>query len=182
MKPASIDHVFTTFAKANPEPKTELDAPNPYCLLVAIVLSAQATDVGVNKATKALFQKVKTPAQMVQLGEGGLKDHIKTIGLYRSKARHLIETCRLLLERHGGEVPAERAAFSVGARRGATRRPDRPAGALRSRPSGRASRSPRPARPASSTSSKRPSPASSRPPWPSGIPRCPPSPRRVFWP
>ncbi len=108
MKPAAVHHIFATFAHANPEPKTELDAPNPYCLLVAIVLSAQATDVGVNKATKALFKKVKTPAQMVKLGEGGLKEHIKTIGLFNAKAKNVIALSERLLDVYGGEVPHTR--------------------------------------------------------------------------
>jgi endonuclease III len=113
MKKENIDHIFATLAKANPEPKTELDAPNPYCLLVAIVLSAQATDVGVNKATKALFKKVKTPEQMVRLGEGGLKDHIKTIGLFNAKAKNVIALSQRLISTYGGEIPVDRDALQT---------------------------------------------------------------------
>src|SRR6478736_9210497 len=102
MNKQAIEAAFELFQKANPEPKTELDAPNEYCLLVAIVLSAQATDVGVNKATKALFAKVTTPLQMVQLGEGGLKDHIKTIGLFNAKAKNVIALSEKLLREFGG--------------------------------------------------------------------------------
>lgn len=108
MKPAQIDRIFATLAAANPNPKTELEAPNPYCLLVAIVLSAQATDVGVNKATNALFKKVKTPKQMVALGEGGLKEHIKTIGLFNAKAKNVIALSKRLIDVYGGEIPHER--------------------------------------------------------------------------
>ncbi|MCX7676980.1 MAG: endonuclease III, partial [Alteraurantiacibacter sp.] len=95
-------------AEDNPAPETELEYGNPYQLLVAVTLSAQATDVGVNKATRALFAKVKTPQQMLDLGEEGLKEHIKTIGLFNSKARNLIAMARLLVERFGGQVPATR--------------------------------------------------------------------------
>lgn len=108
LKPAAIDAIFATFAKANPEPVTELEAPNPYCLLVAIVLSAQATDVGVNKATKALFANVDTPEKMVKLGEGKLKNHIKTIGLFNTKAKNVIALSRRLIEHYGGKIPTTR--------------------------------------------------------------------------
>src|SRR4051812_16612508 len=85
MKPAAVEEFFSILRKKNPHPKGELEYTNPYTLLVAVVLSAQATDVGVNKATRALFQAVSTPQQMLKLGEAGLKGHIKTIGLYNAK-------------------------------------------------------------------------------------------------
>ncbi|MGX7926787.1 endonuclease III [Tsuneonella sp. HG094] len=105
------DQVFEFFrrlADDNPDPETELEYGNAYQLVVAVALSAQATDVGVNKATRALFETVKTPAQMVQLGEDGLKEHIKTIGLFNSKARNVIALSQLLIDEFGGEVPASR--------------------------------------------------------------------------
>src|SRR6266850_2704988 len=105
MKQAVIPEFFARLKKAIPEPETELEYDNVYQLLVAVVLSAQATDVGVNRATTPLFQKIKTPAQMVALGEKKLIGYIKTIGLYRMKARNVIALSRLLIEKHGGEVP-----------------------------------------------------------------------------
>src|SRR5215470_7796481 len=105
MKQAVIPEFFARLKKAIPEPETELEYDNVYQLLVAVVLSAQATDAGVNKATEPLFEKVKTPAQMVALGEKKLIDHIKTIGLYRMKAKNVIGLSRLLIEKHAGEVP-----------------------------------------------------------------------------
>jgi len=105
MKPAVIPEFFARLKKAMPEPETELEYDNVYQLLVAVVLSAQATDVGVNRATGPLFKFIKTPAQMVALGETKLIDHIKTIGLFRTKAKNVIGLSHLLLERHGGEVP-----------------------------------------------------------------------------
>ena len=111
MKKADIEEFFRRLAKALPEPKGELDYVNPYTLLVAVVLSAQATDVGVNKATKELFKTVKTPEAMLELGEAGLKEHIKTIGLYNSKAKNVIALSRMLLEHHGGGVPRDREAL-----------------------------------------------------------------------
>ena len=105
MKPAVIPEFFARLKKAMPEPETELEYDNVYQLLVAVVLSAQATDVGVNRATGPLFKFIKTPQQMVALGEKKLIDHIKTIGLFRTKARNVIALSHLLLERHGGEVP-----------------------------------------------------------------------------
>lgn len=105
--------IYARLARAIPAPTTELEYQSPFELLTAVLLSAQATDVGVNKATRKLFPVANTPAAMLALGIEGLEPYIKTIGLYRSKARHLIETCRLLLERHGGEVPAERAALEA---------------------------------------------------------------------
>ena len=105
MKTAVIPEFFARLKKAMPEPETELEYDNVYQLLVAVVLSAQATDVGVNRATGPLFEFIKTPAQMVALGEAKLIDHIKTIGLFRTKARNVIALSQLLLDRHGGEVP-----------------------------------------------------------------------------
>ena len=105
MKPAVIPEFFARLRQAIPEPETELEYDNVYQLLVAVVLSAQATDAGVNRATKPLFEKIKTPAQMVALGEKKLIDYIKTIGLFRTKAKNVIALSQLLIERHGGEVP-----------------------------------------------------------------------------
>ncbi len=105
--------IFTRLRNENPHPTTELNYGNPFQLLVAVVLSAQSTDVGVNKATKALFRKVKTPQDMLRLGEQGLKQHIKTIGLYNTKAGNVIKTCKLLVEKHGGEVPADRESLEA---------------------------------------------------------------------
>ena len=108
------DEVFEFFrrlAEDNPSPETELEYGNVYQLLVAVVLSAQATDVGVNKATRALFREVKTPQQMIVLGEDGLKAHIKTIGLFNAKAKNVIALSEKLVAEHGGEVPADRDAL-----------------------------------------------------------------------
>ncbi len=105
MKPDAIKVFFTRLRDSMPEPKTELEYDNVYHLLVAVVLSAQATDVGVNRATRPLFEIVKTPAEMLALGEKKLIDHIKTIGLFRTKAKNVIALSRLLIENHGGEVP-----------------------------------------------------------------------------
>ncbi|MDP2332369.1 MAG: endonuclease III [Reyranella sp.] len=105
MKTAVIPEFFARLAAAMPEPETELEYENVYHLLVAVVLSAQATDVGVNRATGPLFGKIKTPAQMVALGEKKLIEHIRTIGLFRTKAKNVIALSHLLIERHGGEVP-----------------------------------------------------------------------------
>src|SRR5215472_7620370 len=105
MKHAVIPEFFARLKKSIPEPETELEYDNVYQLLVSVVLSAQATDAGVNKATEPLFKKIKTPAQMVALGERKLIDHIRTIGLFRMKAKNVIGLSRLLIERHGGEVP-----------------------------------------------------------------------------
>ncbi len=105
MKPAVIPEFFARLKKAMPEPETELEYDNFYQLLVAVVLSAQATDVGVNRATGPLFKTIKAPAQMVALGEQKLIGHIKTIGLFRNKAKNVIALSHLLIERHGGEVP-----------------------------------------------------------------------------
>ncbi|HEX4026091.1 MAG TPA: endonuclease III [Rhizomicrobium sp.] len=110
---AEAEEFFARLKKHTPDPKTELQYVNPYTLLVAVVLSAQATDKGVNKATAPLFKRVKTPEQMVALGEEGLTDYIKTIGLYRGKARNVIALSRLLIENHGGQVPADREALEA---------------------------------------------------------------------
>ncbi|MDP2827480.1 MAG: endonuclease III [Sulfuricellaceae bacterium] len=103
--------IFSRFQVANPHPKTELVYQSPFELLVAVLLSAQATDKGVNKATARLFPVANTPETMLSLGLERLKDYISTIGLYNSKARHLMETCAMLVELHGGEVPAQREAL-----------------------------------------------------------------------
>ncbi len=106
-----IFEFFRRLAEDNPAPQTELEYGNAYQLLVAVALSAQATDVGVNKATRALFARVQTPQQMLDLGEAGLKAHIKTIGLFNSKAKNVIALSRILVEEHGGEVPDTREAL-----------------------------------------------------------------------
>ncbi|QQN72949.1 endonuclease III [Croceicoccus sp. YJ47] len=103
-----IFEFFRRLAEDNPDPETELEYGNAFQLVVAVALSAQATDVGVNKATRALFAKVETPQQMLDLGEDGLKEHIKTIGLYNSKAKNVIALSRLLVEDYGGTVPDTR--------------------------------------------------------------------------
>ncbi len=108
MKSADIFEFYRRLAEANPSPETELAYGNVYQLLVAVVMSAQSTDVGVNKATKKLFETVKMPQQMVTLGEDGLKQHIKTIGLFNSKAKNVIALSEILIRDHGGEVPADR--------------------------------------------------------------------------
>ena len=113
MNRAQIFEFFRRLAEANPAPETELKYGNTYQLLVAVVLSAQSTDVGVNKATCALFAEVRTPAEMVALGEDGLKAHIKTIGLFHTKAKNVIALSEMLIARHGGEVPADRDALEA---------------------------------------------------------------------
>ena len=110
---ATAEAIFTRFHEIEPEPKGELDYLNAFTLLVAVVLSAQATDAGVNKATKGLFAVAPTPAAMVALGEAGITEHIKTIGLYRGKAKNVLALSQLLLERHGGEVPDNREALEA---------------------------------------------------------------------
>ncbi|KGM89983.1 DNA-(apurinic or apyrimidinic site) lyase/endonuclease III [Roseovarius mucosus DSM 17069] len=107
----TIREIFTRFEAAEPEPKGELDHVNAYTLVVAVALSAQATDVGVNKATRDLFQVADTPQKMLNLGEEGLIQHIKTIGLYRNKAKNVMKLSRILVEEYGGEVPNSRAAL-----------------------------------------------------------------------
>ena len=111
MTPQAIDTFFATLRAANPQPASELVYSSVFELLAAVLLSAQATDVGVNKATRRLFAVANTPARMLALGEEGLAGYIRTIGLYRSKARHLIETCRILVEQYGGAVPQSREAL-----------------------------------------------------------------------
>jgi endonuclease III len=108
-----IERFFATLKAANPQPETELEFTSVFELLAAVLLSAQATDVSVNKASRALFARAPTPAAMLALGVEGVERHIRTIGLYRTKARHLIETCRILVEQHGGRVPGERAALEA---------------------------------------------------------------------
>lgn len=112
MTKAQIFEFFRRLAEDNPSPETELEFGNTYQLLVAVVLSAQATDVGVNKATRALFAQVKTPQQMVALGEEGLKGFIKTIGLFNTKAKNVIALSEILVRDFGGEVPADRDALT----------------------------------------------------------------------
>jgi endonuclease III len=110
---AQIEEAFRRFKAANPEPKGELQHINPFTLLVAVVLSAQATDAGVNKATPALFALADTPEKMVALGEKRLRDLIKTIGLFRNKARNVIALSRMLIAEHGGDVPRSREALEA---------------------------------------------------------------------
>ena len=105
--------IFARLAARNPEPEGELHYVNPFTLVVAVALSAQATDAGVNKATRPLFAVVDTPAKMVALGEERLREAIRTIGLFRTKAKNVIATCRMLVELHGGQVPKERAALEA---------------------------------------------------------------------
>ena len=113
LTPDEIDRLFARLAEVNPAPRTELAYADPFTLLVAVVLSAQATDLGVNKATKALFAAAPTPAAMVALGEEGIREHIKTIGLFRNKARNVLALSQALLERHGGQVPRARDALEA---------------------------------------------------------------------
>ena len=113
MNKAQIVEFFCRLAEDNPDPVTELEFGNTYQLLVAVVLSAQATDVGVNKATRALFRAVTTPAQMVALSEAGLKAQIKTIGLFNTKAKNVIALSEKLIAEHGGEVPRDREALTA---------------------------------------------------------------------
>jgi endonuclease-3 len=110
---AEVAEAFRRFAAANPTPRGELQHINPFTLLVAVVLSAQATDAGVNKATPALFKLADTPAKMVKLGEARVRDLVKTIGLYRTKARNVIALSRILVARHGGQVPHDRDALEA---------------------------------------------------------------------
>ena len=113
MNPDKRRQIFERFRAANPEPKGELEYRTPFELLVAVILSAQATDKGVNAATRKLFADAATPQAILALGEAGLIPYIQTIGLFRAKARNIIGMCRLLLERHGGEVPADRATLQA---------------------------------------------------------------------
>lgn len=113
LKPDEIEEIFRRFHAANPEPKGELHSVNDYTLLVAVVLSAQATDEGVNKATKPLFAIADTPEKMTALGEDTVRDHIKTIGLFRGKARNVTALSQQLIEKHGGKVPDDREALEA---------------------------------------------------------------------
>jgi endonuclease-3 len=113
MSPKKVREFFARLAAANPEPKGELEYATPFQLLVAVVLSAQATDKGVNRATRPLFRAHPTPQAMVALGEEGIADYIQTIGLYRTKAKNVARLSQLLLERHGGEVPDQREALEA---------------------------------------------------------------------
>ena len=113
MTPDQIHTFFATLQRANPHPVTELEYTSVFELLAAVLLSAQATDAGVNKATRRLFPVANTPARILALGQAGLESYVRTIGLYRSKARHLMETCRILVEQHAGEVPRSREALEA---------------------------------------------------------------------
>lgn len=113
MKKDQIEEFFRRLSEANPQPQTELEYRNTYTLLVAVVLSAQATDVGVNKATKELFKTIDTPGKMVALGEGELIKHVRTIGLFRTKAKNVIALSEMLVSEHGSEVPHVRAALEA---------------------------------------------------------------------
>jgi len=113
VKKADIEQFYARLRAANPAPTTELSYTSTFQLLIAVILSAQATDVGVNKATARLFLVAPTPDKMAELGIEGLSEYIKTIGLYRTKAKNVIATCRLLLERHGGEVPNDRTSLEA---------------------------------------------------------------------
>lgn len=113
LTPAEIKEVFRRFSAANPEPKGELEHTNPFTLLVAVVLSAQATDAGVNKATRALFRKADTPQKMLALGEDALREHIKSIGLYRAKAKNVIALSERLIRDFDGKVPDDRDALET---------------------------------------------------------------------
>jgi len=111
MKPAEVEELYRRLHERTPDPETELDFTNNYTLLVAVVLSAQATDAGVNAATRELFTTVNTPEKMLELGEAGLKQHIRTIGLFNMKAKNVIALSQVLIEEHGSEVPADRDAL-----------------------------------------------------------------------
>ena len=113
MKKEQIVRFFATLQAANHEPRSELHYSNPFELLVAVILSAQATDVSVNKATATLFRIANTPQALLQLGQEGLEEHIRTIGLYRSKARHIMQTCQILIDRYNGDVPHSREALQA---------------------------------------------------------------------
>jgi endonuclease-3 len=113
MKPAAIEAFFAALRAAHPQPATELEFTSVFELLAAVLLSAQATDVSVNKATRRLFAVAPTPQRILALGQDGLEAHIRTIGLYRTKARHLLQTCQRLIDLHGGQVPRDRAALEA---------------------------------------------------------------------
>lgn len=111
LSPAAIEEIFARLARERPDPRSELEHSNPYTLLVAVVLSAQATDAGVNKATKTLFARASTPEAMLRLGEDEVREHIKTVGLFRTKAKNVIALSRKLVKEHGGEVPRNRESL-----------------------------------------------------------------------
>lgn len=113
MNAAKRAEIYRRWRSADPHPTTELNYRNPFQLLVAVVLSAQATDVGVNKATGTLFQRVDKPEDILELGEDGLKSYIRTIGLFNTKAKHIIKTCEILIDKHAGEVPQTREALEA---------------------------------------------------------------------
>ena len=113
MAAADAERFFATLRAANPQPASELEYTTVFELLAAVLLSAQATDVSVNKATRRLFLVANTPQALIRLGEAAVADHIKTIGLYRNKARHLVQTCRILVDQHGGQVPRSRSALEA---------------------------------------------------------------------
>lgn len=113
MTPSAIETFFATLQAANPHPQTELEYSSVFELLAAVLLSAQATDVGVNKATRRLFVVANTPQKILALGQDGLERYIKTIGLYRSKARHLMQTCQMLVDHHAGQVPRTRESLEA---------------------------------------------------------------------
>lgn len=113
LRPQEIEEVFRRFQAIEPEPKGELDSVNAFTFLVAVVLSAQATDSGVNRATKGLFKIADTPERMLALGEAGLRDHIKSIGLYRTKAKNVMALSKALVEKHGSKVPGQREALEA---------------------------------------------------------------------
>ncbi|MFA7430293.1 MAG: endonuclease III [Rhodospirillaceae bacterium] len=113
MTKAEIEAFYTALAEALPEPKSELEYTNPFTLLVAVVLSAQATDKGVNKATRGLFAAADTPEKMVALGEDVVRDHVKTIGLFNTKAKNVVALSKILVEQYGGEIPCDREALET---------------------------------------------------------------------
>ena len=113
MKRENVTEMFTRLREFNPKPTTELDYSSPFELLIAVILSAQATDVGVNKATRRLYPLANTPQAILNLGEEGLKRHISTIGLFNAKAKNVIATCRILVDEHDGEVPRDREALEA---------------------------------------------------------------------
>ena len=113
MKPTEIQSFFATLAAANPQPASELEYTSVFELLAAVLLSAQATDVSVNKATRRLFPLAGTPQQVLALGEAAVAEQIRTIGLYRNKAKHLLQTCAILVDQHAGKVPRQRAALEA---------------------------------------------------------------------
>ncbi len=113
MSKAAVETFFSTLQAANPEPEGELDWTTPFTLLIAVVLSAQATDVGVNKATARLFPVADTPEKMIALGEDGVKQHIRTLGLFNAKAKNVIALCRILIDQYAGEVPRDRDALEA---------------------------------------------------------------------